>query len=77
MNGTNKPKVCSEPNCLTEFYYLRNEKTGKYIPVDLSSINDKELLTLQNFGTVLYDSTRHISHFKTCKNPNKFSKTKK
>lgn len=72
----NKPKTCQEENCGMKFYYLKNPKTGKYIPVDIESLNAEEIKKIEHFDAVVYDSTRHVSHFKTCKNPNRFSKGK-
>lgn len=73
----NEPKVCKEPGCGMKFYYISNEETGKYIPVDLESLSANEIQNLELFNKVYFDKTRHVSHFKTCKNPNRFSKSKK
>lgn len=73
----NEPKTCQEKSCGMKFYYLKNLKTGKHIPIDIESLNAEEIKKIEHFDAVIYDSTRHVSHFKTCKNPNRFSKGKK
>lgn len=69
-----EPKICREPGCGMSFYFLKNQATNKMIPVDVKSLSPEDILQLRKFMEVDYDNTRHVSHFKTCKNPNRFSK---
>lgn len=73
----NEPKTCVEKNCGMKFYYIKNQETSKFIPVDVDSLSEDDIQKLQRFDTVYYDKTRHVSHFKTCKNPNRFSRKSK
>lgn len=73
----NEPKTCAEKNCGMKFYYIKNKETNKFIPVDITSLSEEETNKLQKFGTIFYDETKHVSHFKTCKNPDRFSRKKK
>lgn len=73
----NQPKICEDKTCAAKFYYLKNQETNKFIPVDLESLSADEIKKLEKFDAVYYDKTRHVSHYKTCKNPNRFSKKKK
>ncbi len=41
--------------------------SAKMVPVDISSVRE---------GDKVYDKTRHVSHFKTCSDPARFSKAK-
>lgn len=56
---------CREQSCRKQIIWLKNPKTGKSVPVDADTV----AVTDQEF-----DSERHVSHFKTCTAPNRFSK---
>jgi hypothetical protein len=66
---------CEEESCKAEFVYLVSAKTGKAcVPVDVETLSDDDLDALERGEDVTFDSTRgHVSHFKTCTNPRRFS----
>lgn len=67
--------ICAYEPCSKVFYFLLNTKTGKYVPVDADSMTTEEKQDiLINKKTIFYDGLRHISHFKTCLDPDRFSK---
>lgn len=68
---------CKDPECGAIFYWMINPETGKHIPVDEDSMFESEIMDFKKGNKISYDKTRHVSHFKTCKAPNKFSKSKK
>lgn len=51
-------------SCHAEIVWLKT-KTDKLIPVDKATVKE---------GDTNYDSTRHVSHFATCKDANKWRK---
>ena len=56
---------CREPKCRARIIFLENPASGKKVPVDADTVEaDDEQ----------YVPTRHVSHFKTCTAPNRFSK---
>lgn len=57
---------CRDLKCNARIIYLENPNGGK-IPVDADTVEDDDLV---------YEQRRHVSHFKTCKNPNRFSKSR-
>lgn len=59
--------ACREDSCKKPIIFLRT-KTGKQMPCDAESVgaDDQE-----------YDAARHVSHYKTCSAPNRFSKGKR
>jgi hypothetical protein len=61
------PTQCREPSCRARIVYLRTP-AGKNMPVDADSVLAED---------ATYDAKRHVSHFKTCKKPNRFSKGKR
>lgn len=70
--------VCEYKPCSKVFYFLLNEATGNLIPVDAETISKDEMNQLLiDPKSVHYNKSRHISHFKTCLDPNRFSKRKK
>jgi hypothetical protein len=54
---------CREQSCRARIVWLRTE-AGRNMPVDADTVEASD---------ELYDATRHTSHFKTCKAPNRFS----
>lgn len=56
---------CREPSCRAQIIWLPNPATGKNVPVDADTVKPDD---------VEYESGRHVSHFKTCTAPNKFSR---
>ena len=67
---------CKEDNCDGTFIYLINPETGKSVPVDYHTITEEEFKIMAT-EQVYYNKLHHVSHFKTCKNPNRFSRTRK
>jgi hypothetical protein len=60
---------CREPTCRKLIVYLRNPKTGKNVPVDAETVQPDHDHYDAELG--------HVSHFKTCSAPNRFSKGKR
>lgn len=58
---------CREETCRARIVWLKTE-AGKNMPVDADTVAAAD---------ELYDPTRHVSHFKTCKAPDRFSKGKR
>lgn len=54
---------CRELSCNARIIWLKTE-AGKNMPVDADTVAAAD---------EMYDPTRHVSHFKTCKAPNRFS----
>lgn len=71
-----KAKICSADQCDSAIVFLTNQATSKTVPVDLVSITPEENVQLINGDQVFYQH-HHVSHFKTCRDPNRFSKGKK
>ncbi len=66
---------CNEPTCGKKIFFLFNQKTNRTIPVDADSMSEDEINDyLLRKRTVYFDSSRHLSHFKSCKAPSKFHK---
>lgn len=59
---------CREESCRKPLIWLKNPATGKTVPVDASSVGAMD---------TEYVSGRHVSHYKTCTAPNRFSKGKR
>jgi len=80
MPGPKIPAVtCAEETCRAQFVYLENREKGTIVPVDVSSLSQSELDVLQFTGRtdgVPYEKGRHVSHFKTCTNPGRFTRRK-
>lgn len=60
---------CTEATCAKLIVYLPNPKTGKTVPVDAQTV----AATHDHFDGAL----GHVSHFKTCTKPGRFSKSKR
>jgi len=59
---------CREQSCRKQIIWLENPATGRNVPVDADTVApDHEYFDV---------SKGHVSHFKTCTAPNKFSKGK-
>lgn len=57
---------CREDSCKKPIIYLKNPKTGATVPVDAETVGAEDYH---------FDSARgHVSHYKTCTKPNRFSK---
>lgn len=64
---THKVVFCREETCRARMVYLPT-RNGSTMPVDADTVDADD---------VLYEPPRHVSHFKTCKKPNRFGKGKK
>lgn len=60
--------ACREPSCGKPIIWLKNPATGKTVPVDAATVEASD---------TEYVKGRHVSHFKTCTAPNRFSKGKR
>lgn len=68
---------CKEKNCRMEIYYLRT-KTGRDIPVNAASMNRAEIEAISKRNEeVMFDTSRHITHFANCPGAKMFRKVKK
>jgi hypothetical protein len=54
---------CREQSCRARIVWLKTA-AGKNMPVDADTVEPED---------VEYSPDRHVSHFKTCKAPNRFS----
>lgn len=61
---TTKMNVAHCRSCNAEIVWLKTSK-DKPMPVDKATVKE---------GDTHYDSTRHVSHFATCKDANKWRK---
>lgn len=70
---------CVEDTCKAEFIFLDNPASGNRVPVDVDSLSEDEVaeiaLTKRTDG-ITYDPERHVSHFKTCTKPGRFTRRK-
>lgn len=57
--------ACREESCKKPIIWLRNPATGKSVPIDAETVEASD---------AEYVKGRHVSHFKTCKAPNRFSR---
>lgn len=62
-------------SCKRSIIFLRT-KTDRFIPVDFSSLSEDDMLRLVNREEVLFDNSRHITHFATCPQAKMFRKHK-
>lgn len=68
-------KRCDEETCKSEIIFLKSNKSGKFVPVDLESLTDEDSELVDRGEEVEYDASKgHISHFTTCTKPRRFSK---
>lgn len=58
---------CRADSCRKPIIWLKTA-SGKNMPVDADTVEP---------GDELYDPARHVSHFKTCSAPNRFSGSNK
>lgn len=74
--------TCKEEDCKKEFVLLPTD-TGAKMPVNVTSLSEEDKQYLNVYAShnnpnepipVKWDPSRHVSHFKTCKNPSRFSK---
>ena len=68
--------ICRSDKCKKEMVFLINAETGHALPIDFSSLTMDEKHGLTKGINVLYNDQHHISHYKTCADPNRFSKKK-
>jgi len=61
-----KPTHCN--SCGAKIIFMKTY-TGKYIPVDFSSVDNNKIIAVD-----IFDSEKHISHFATCPNVAKHRK---
>lgn len=52
-------------SCQKRIVFLENPATGKTVPVDADTVEESD---------DAFDSSRHVSHFKTCDRPDSFSR---
>jgi len=52
------------------------EARSPWIPVDASSLSAEEQERLRAGESIDYDRDRHVSHYRTCSDPNRFSRHK-
>ena len=52
-------------------------KTGKYIPVNAETITNGDLMLLEATDELIFDPKKHMAHFATCSQANKFRKQTK
>jgi hypothetical protein len=66
---------CNEHTCGKRIFFLYNQKTKRTVPVNADTMSEDEIKDyLLRKRTVYFDSSRHVSHFKSCTAPNKFRK---
>lgn len=56
---------------------LENKKTKKIVPVNIDSLSAEDWELFNSDQEISYRSGEHISHFKTCTDPDRFSSKKK
>lgn len=69
-------RPCQSPKCSGIFVWLANRKSGSWIPVDVTTLSDEERERIHAAGhsrDIDYDGARHVSHYRTCADPNRFS----
>lgn len=69
-----KTKRCESPKCGAEMVFLKNQKSGKMVPIDVESLSVGDLKSLDLNSEVEYDKDRHVSHFRSCKDVQRFAK---
>lgn len=62
---SHKSVECREPSCRARVVFLQT-RNGSKMPVDAETVLDDD---------VVFDPPRHVSHFKTCKKPNRFGRS--
>lgn len=60
---------CREQSCRAQIVWLENPDTGKSVPVDADTVKPEHDHYDAELG--------HVSHFKTCSAPGRFSKGKR
>ena len=72
--------LCRSQRCRAEIIFLPNRKTGRYLPINASSLSVEERERVMAEGrsdAIDYDSSRHIAHFATCPDAGRFRSPKK
>jgi hypothetical protein len=72
--------ICASEKCRKEFGYLPNREKGTTVPVDVGSLSEDDLAIMKTTGRstdVDFDGKRHVSHFYTCLEPQRFSRRRK
>lgn len=86
MKVLNHVRTCREESCGVKLVMIYNVETKAFVPVDFDSLNIYERNSLDDvLDSVLpdckvlfcFDKERHVSHFKTCKNPDRFTHRKR
>ena len=62
--------------CATELIFLENPKTGKFVPVEIESIDEDELMSIDMGEEIQYRAGAHVNHYLNCTDPNRFTKNK-
>ena len=70
-------KTCEA--CGKKMIYLYNANTLAMVPVDYETLTTEEKRDYHEAREILlnYNPAHHVSHFKTCTDPGRFSGTKK
>lgn len=69
-----KTATCREESCKAPMVWLvSNRDPAKNVPVDADSLSDDDVELLERREPVTFDPARHVSHFKTCKTPQRFT----
>lgn len=66
---------CKSVKCRVEIFYLKT-KTGNTIPVNAQSMKRYEIEEAKKGIDVIFDNSRHITHFATCVEAKSFRKQK-
>ena len=75
-----RAEICKSEKCRKEFVYLPNRKTGSMVPVDASSLSEDDVAFIRTTGRSIdvdFDGSRHVSHYKTCAEPTRFTRGKR
>ena len=82
------PKPCEELTCHGLIAFLRNPQTGRLVPADWDSLDNDEKEAYERGGfeerggtanwkkEVCFIPLKHVSHYKTCANPQRFTRAR-
>lgn len=68
------PKPCAELTCHGLLAFLRNAETGRLVPADWDTLSTEEKEHYEAGREICFIPEKHVSHYKTCKNPNRFTR---
>ena len=68
------PKSCDELTCHGLIAFLRNPESGRLVPADWDTLSNEEKEHYEEGREIVYQKERHVSHYKTCKNPRRFTR---